>query len=130
MLLYSARPMRRKTLVSLALVVPAGFYSKFYKGPGASWVNNSFDGAFYEIFWILLLSLFLPRVRSSRLAGGVLAGTCVLEFMQLWHPPLLESLRSHLLGALILGTTFDWMDFPYYFLGSAVGWFWLERVRR
>ena len=122
--------MRRKILVSLVVVVPAGFYSKFYRGPGAEWVNNSFDGVFYEIFWFLVFLLFLPGVRSSRLAGSVLAMTCLLEFMQLWHPPFLEMLRSHFLGAVILGTTFDWMDFPYYFLGSAIGWFWLEKLRR
>lgn len=121
---------RRKTLISLAVVVPAGFYSKFYRGPGAAWVNSSFDGVFYEIFWCLILALFLPGVRSSRLAAGVLAMTCVLEFMQLWHPPFLELLRRHFLGAVILGTTFDWTDFPYYFLGSAIGWFWLEKLRR
>jgi len=84
----------------------------------------------YQIFWCLLASLALPRTSTGRLAGGVLAATCFLEFLQLWHPPLLESLRSNFLGATILGTTFDWTDFPYYFAGSGIGWFWVDRLRR
>jgi hypothetical protein len=119
----------KATLASLAIIVPAGFYSKFYRGPGAHWVNDSLDGVFYEVFWCLLLSLVLPRTEPRTLAGGVLAATCVLEFLQLWHPVFLEVLRSTFLGATILGATFDWSDFPYYFAGSGIGWFWLNRLR-
>lgn len=116
-------------MVSLAILVPAGFYSKFYKGPGAGWVNNSFGGVFYTIFWCLVFSLLLPSARPWLLATWVLAATCLLEFAQLWHPPFLEMARSHFLGTIILGTTFDWTDFPYYFAGSAIGWLWVERLR-
>jgi hypothetical protein len=120
----------KATLASLAIIVPTGFYSKFYRGPGAHWVNDSLDGVFYEIFWCLLLSIVLPRTEPRALAGAVLAATCVLEFLQLWHPVFLEALRSTFLGATILGTTVDWSDFPYYFAGSGIGWFWLNRLRR
>jgi hypothetical protein len=121
---------RLATLASLAIVVPVGFYSKVYRGPGAYWVNTSLDGVFYEIFWCLFLSLVLPRVRPQRLAIGVLTATCILEFLQLWHPPFLEAIRGTFLGAAILGSTFDWNDFSYYFAGSGIGWFWLSRLRR
>jgi hypothetical protein len=120
----------KAALASLAVIVPVGFYGKFYRGPGAHWVNDSLDGVFYEIFWCLFLALPLPRTQPRKLAAGVLAATCVLEFLQLWHPPFLETIRSTFLGAAILGTTFDWTDFPYYFAGSGIGWFWLNRLRR
>jgi hypothetical protein len=77
-----------------------------------------------------LLSLVLPGTNTGKIAAGVLAATCVLEFLQLWHPPFLEALRSNFLGATILGTTFDWTDFPYYFAGSGIGWLWLSMLRR
>jgi hypothetical protein len=118
------------TLVLLAFLVPAGLYGKFYRGPGAYWVSNSFDGVLYEIFWCLLASLLLPKVTPVRIAGWVCGITCGLEFLQLWHPPILEILRSHFLGAAILGTTFDWTDFPYYFVGSAIGWLCLATLSR
>ena len=37
---------RLRALVSLAVIVPAGFYSKFYRGPGANWVNGELGGFF------------------------------------------------------------------------------------
>jgi hypothetical protein len=77
-----------------------------------------------------LLSLVLPGTNTGKIAAGVLAATCVLEFLQLWHPPFLEALRSNFLGATILGTTFDWTDFPYYFAGSGIGWLWLNMLRQ
>jgi hypothetical protein len=113
-------------LLSLAIVVPAGYYGKRYRGPGAHWVNDSLGGVFYEILWCLVLAILLPRWKPARIATVVLIATCILEFLQLWHPPLLEWLRSFFLGRTILGSYFDWTDFPYYFAGSALGWAWLR----
>jgi hypothetical protein len=119
---------RRWTLVSIAGIVPVGFDAKLYRGPAAEWVNDSLSGAFYVVFWCLVFFSLRPQWRPANIAASVLAATCALEFLQLWHPPLLESARSHFLGAAILGTTFDWSDFPYYFAGAALGWLWLNRL--
>jgi Protein of unknown function (DUF2809) len=117
-------------LVSLAIVAPLGYFAKRgYHGPSAAWVHDSFGGVLYEVFWCLVLALLLPRWSSVRIACLVLVTTCILEFLQLWHPPFLEWLRSFFLGRTILGSYFDWSDFPYYFVGSAIGWLWLRAVR-
>ncbi|HEY1494825.1 MAG TPA: DUF2809 domain-containing protein [Candidatus Solibacter sp.] len=116
-------------LFSIAIVVPVGFYGKrLYHGPAAHWVADSFGGVFYEILWCLVLALLIPRWKASRIALTVLIATCILEFLQLWHPPLLEWLRSFFIGRTILGSFFDWSDFPYYFIGSALGWLWLRAI--
>jgi len=107
-----------------------GFYSKFYRGPAAEWVNGSLGGVLYEIFWCLLSFLCFPRTKPLRIAGIVLAVTCLLEFLQLWHPPFLETLRSCFLGRALLGTTFAWLDFPHYLAGSLLGWLWVKCLRR
>ena len=122
-------PLRKWALFSLTIIVPIGFYSKFYGGPAAAWVNDSLGGVFYEIFWCLLILLFLPKVKPWIIALSVLVVTCILEFMQLWHPPFLEILRSNFMGRTLLGTTFAWTDFPYYFLGSGIGWFWIKHLQ-
>ena len=114
------------TLISLAVIVPTGFYSKFYAGPGADWVNNSLGGVFYEIFWCLVIFLFSKRLKPLKIAVFVFICTCGVEFLQLWHPGFLEFVRSFFIGRTILGTTFVWSDFPYYFLGSGIGWFWMK----
>jgi hypothetical protein len=116
---------RSWTVLSLLIIVPIGFYSKFYTGPAANWVNNSLSGAFYEVFWCALLFLFLDD-NPWIIATFVLMMTCLLEFLQLWHPPFLEFIRSHFLGRAVLGTSFTWSDFPYYFLGCGVGWLWMR----
>jgi len=118
------------TFISLAVIVPIGFYTKFYTGPAALWVNYSLGGVFYEIFWCLLVYFAYPNARPLAIAVGVLLVTCLLEFLQLWHPPLLELLRSHFLGRTVLGNSFAWSDFPYYFIGSGLGWLWLDELRR
>lgn len=131
MMTFRDRPRRwMPGLLSLAVVVPAGWYGKVYRGPGAHWVNDSLGGVSYEILWCLVFGLCLPRCKAARIAAAVLIVTCILEFLQLWHPPLLEWLRSYFLGRTILGSTFDWWDFPYYFAGSALGWLWLRTIDR
>ena len=120
---------RTPTLLSILIIVPIGFYSKFYAGPAAFWVNNSLGGVLYVVFWCLVLLLFLPSTRPSIICTCVLAGTCILEFLQLWHPPFLTWVRGSFLGQTLLGTTFMWSDFLYYFLGSALGWVFLLRLR-
>jgi hypothetical protein len=114
------------TLISLLIIVPVGFYSKLYAGPAANWVNNSLSGAFYEIFWCLLIFLFWDKGQPWIIAASVLVATCLLEFLQLWHPPFLEFMRSYFIGQAVLGTSFTWSDFPYYFLGCGIGWLWLS----
>jgi len=120
------------TLLSLLIIIPIGFYSKFYRGPASEWVNNSLGDVFYEIFWCLLIFLILSESRFWKscypliIASGVFIFTCALEFLQLWHPPFLVFLRSYFIGATILGTTFVWSDFPYYLIGSIIGYFWIK----
>jgi hypothetical protein len=117
-------------LLSFAILIPVGFWTKHYQNTTVPWVRASLGGAFYEIFWCLLAGFLLPRPKSRTIAAWVLAVTCGLEFLQLWHPPALEAARATFLGATILGSSFDWGDFPYYFIGSACGWLWLYRIRR
>ena len=116
----------RWILLSLLMIVPIGFYSKFYTGPAHVWVNDSLGGAFYEIFWCLLIFLFLNKTAPWKIAIIVFIITCSLELLQLWHPPFLELMRSNFIGRTIIGTSFVPSDFIYYILGSAVGWIWLK----
>lgn len=118
----------KQTLLSILIITPIGFYSKFYHGPAASWVNDSLVGLFYEIFWCLVGFLFFPHSKPWKITTIVLTSTCLLEFLQLWHPLFLEMLRSHFIGATVLGTSFVWSDFPYYFFGSGLGWLWLRGI--
>ena len=107
----------------LIVIVPLGFYTKFYGGPGHAWVNNTLGGFIYEVFWCLVVAFLLPGLKPLRIAVYVFSVTCLLEVLQLWHPGFLEYLRSFFIGRTILGSAFSWMDFPYYAAGSATGWY-------
>ncbi len=120
---------RTQTILSILIITPIGFASKFYRGPAAAWVNDSLGGMFYVIFWCLVVFLFFPKSTPWKIATIVLIFTCLLEFLQRWHPPFLEFLRSNFLGATVLGTSFVWSDFLYYFLGSGIGWRWLHWIK-
>ena len=120
-----------RVVLSLLVVTPLGFAFKFYSGPGNGWFNDYGAGVVYEIFWILLASLFFPSKRSANVIPVyVLVLTCILEFLQLWHPPFLEVIRSFFLGSALIGTTFVWWDFPHYVFGCLTGWIWLRLLFR
>jgi hypothetical protein len=117
-------------LLLLIVIVPLGFYTKFYSGPASAWIGNSLGGLVYEVFWCLVLAFFFPLLKPFNIATGVFIGTAVLEFFQLWHPAFLEYLRSGFIGRTILGSSFNWMDFPYYAAGVLIGWYVLKILKK
>lgn len=109
-------------------VVPAGFALKVAM-PAGSWLHDHGAGALYEVFWILAAYFVWPQERAERrICWSVCIVTCGLEFLQLWHPPFLESVRATFVGATLIGTTFDWGDFPPYAIGSLLGWAWIRGI--
>jgi hypothetical protein len=119
----------RSALAALLLFeIPFGYWLRF-RAPFSPQFCDSAGGALYVILWILMVGVFLWRPAARRIAGTVLAITCALEFLQLWHPAWLEAIRATFPGRVLLGTTFGWTDFPPYFLGAALGWLMLGAVR-
>jgi hypothetical protein len=83
----------------------------------------------YVVFFMLAAFVIVPRGKAATpIAVGVCAGTCLIEFVQLWQPPWLQNIRSCLLGAALLGTSFSWWDFPAYFVGAFLGWLLLRWI--
>lgn len=126
----TAIPVHVKLILLLLLITILGFTAKYYPYAGSFWINNYLAGLFYEIFWCIVIALFLHRVKTIRISMGVLIVTCALEFLQLWHPPFLTQFRSTFIGRTLIGTSFSWVDFPFYFLGCAIGWFLIEKIRK
>lgn len=113
---------RGRYLAALAVVTPLGFLTKFYTGPGATWVADHAGGFLYVVFWIAAVLALFPHLSGRAVAAAVAIATCALEFAQLWHPPVLEAVRATFLGHALLGSTFAWSDFPYYFAGALLGY--------
>ncbi|MBD2518668.1 DUF2809 domain-containing protein [Nostoc sp. FACHB-973] len=117
---------RWRTILSLVIILPIGLLYSHYRY-STGWLNQEVGGIFYEIFWCLFAFLFITTHSSVwQIPLWVLVITCLLEFMQLWHPPFLNSVRSFWWGKMLIGSAFTWADFPYYFIGSGLGWLWLR----
>jgi Protein of unknown function (DUF2809) len=114
---------RWRMLGSAIALIPLGYFIRFH-GPGPAWLNDALGSVMYEMFWITLGLGIWPKIRPLHMAAAVGVATSLLEFLQLWHPPLLQVLRQTLLGRLVLGTTFSWLDFPAYVGGSVLGFLW------
>lgn len=106
-------------LAALALI---GVGTKLYHGWLERWFHNYAGAMVYELFWIVLFGALLPQARPWRIALSVFVVTCALEILQLYHPPLLEAIRSDFFGRALIGDGFDRWDFIYYVIGSALGW--------
>ena len=78
-------------------------------------------GSLYVIAWIFFTLVLAPRLAPLPVCIAALLGTSAIEFLQLWHPPLLEAVRATLPGRLVLGSTFVWGDFPAYGIGALLG---------
>ena len=117
-------------VILLLIIIPAGFYSKLYSGNGYEFINNKLGGVFYEAFWCLLFYIILTKSKPLRIAVWVLIITCILEFVQLLENSFLEIIRSNFIGQTLIGNSFTWSDFPYYFIGSALGFLILKGIER
>ena len=118
------------TVLILIVIVPLGFFTKFYSGPAEDWINNSVGGLLYEVFWCLVIAFIFTKIKPYKIALWVFIITCLLEILQLWHPSFLEFVRNNFIGRTILGNSFNWMDFPYYIFGSLLGYFILSGITR
>ncbi|PIS27783.1 MAG: DUF2809 domain-containing protein [Candidatus Marinimicrobia bacterium CG08_land_8_20_14_0_20_45_22] len=118
------------TILIILVITPIGFATKSYEGIGERWMHNYGGAILYEIFWCLILFLVFQKLRPYLNALYVFISTSILEIAQLWHPPFLVAIRSTYLGRTILGTTFVWVDFLYYLIGSLIGYFMLIVLNR
>lgn len=121
---------RRRLALSLLFLVPLGIGTKIYAGPAAGWVRGHAGGLLYVVFWIGVVATVLPHLSPWKTAGGVLFVTCLLEFLQLWHPPVLQTVRQTFIGRVLIGTTFAWWDFLHYGLGALLGALFVRGITR
>jgi hypothetical protein len=61
------------------------------------------------------------RASTLRLALLALGFAWAIEFSQLYHSEWIDQIRSTRIGALILGSVFNWPDLLAYAIGVSVG---------
>ena len=78
------------------------------------------------IFWLVLV--VAPRIRASVAAAVAFGVSVAVELFQLTGIPAELGAQSAL-ARLVLGTTFNAPDLPFYAVGAALGWALLLAVR-
>ncbi|MFP4620785.1 MAG: DUF2809 domain-containing protein [Bacteroidales bacterium] len=119
-----------KALVLIVVIAALGVLAKLIPNGGAIWISHQLAGLFYVTELSLIFFLFFPEHFIFLLVLAAFLITSLVEFIQLWHPAFLEPVRSTLLGHTIIGSTFSWLDFPWYIGGAVLGWFLLKWVRK
>ncbi len=78
-----------------------------------------------DALWSLMvffgLGLLFPRLSTRTTATLALIFSFLVETSQLYHSPWIDAIRSTRLGALILGSVFNWPYFPAYIVGVLIG---------
>ncbi|MDX3799736.1 DUF2809 domain-containing protein [Streptomyces sp. AK04-3B] len=77
--------------------------------------------ALYTVLLLTLIVALAPRVTPPTAAGGALAASWAVEFLQLSSVPADLSRRSAL-ARLVLGSTFNPPDLLWYAVGALAGW--------
>ncbi|MBS3770339.1 MAG: DUF2809 domain-containing protein [Bacteroidales bacterium] len=119
-----------KTIVLIVIITALGFSAKLVPHGEATWLSNQLAGLFYVTELSLILYLFFPEHFIILLVIAAFLLTSLVEFMQLWHPAFLEPIRSSFLGHTIIGSTFSWLDFPWYVGGAVLGWLLLKWIKK
>jgi len=121
---------RAALLVSIALIIPIGYSVRFSTSLGMPSLQDIVGSLAYQILLMFLVAFFYPRTSLAKIAVGVCVASSAGELLQLWQPPLLQTIRATWIGRIILGNTFTLSDFPPYAVGSFLGWLGLRWLRR
>lgn len=119
------KPDVRRSIAVLVCVASAVlcFAYAYFRQQLPDWWRGHGGGIPYVVFWIAIGFVVFPYRRAivpvSIFATGF---TCLLEILQLWHPSWLSEFRASRFGAALIGSGFDWRDFPPYFIGGLMGW--------
>lgn len=70
------------------------------------------------VFWVV--GALFPALSVIRVALVALVVALLTEFSRLYHTPWLDEFRLQLLGALLLGRIFSWLNIFAYVIGIAL----------
>lgn len=107
--------------LATALVVGTGLLWRSGLLPLPDFVAKYGGDALWALVVFLGLGIAFHRGTTVRIALLAVGFAWSVEFLQLYHAPWIDGIRSTRLGHLVLGTTFNGPDLLAYVIGIALG---------
>ena len=113
--------------IATALIIGTGLLWRSGIVPLPVFLAKYGGDALWALVVFLCFGFAFSRSSTTRIALVALCFSWSVEFLQLYHVPWLDGIRSTRLGHLVLGETFNSPDLLAYVIGIALGAF-AERV--
>lgn len=111
---------RIPALLALVIVIVLGLASRAYPWLFPAVFEKYPGDALWAMAVYLGLKILAPRSAPLRLGVAALSLSFVVEWSQLYHVAWLDAMRSHFIGHLFLGSTFNVIDLFAYSVGIAL----------
>src|SRR5689334_9242396 len=108
-------------VLAAALVIGTGLLWRSGLLPLSPFLTKYGGDALWALVVFLGVGFVFPRSSPVRIALGALCVAWSVEFLQLYHAPWIDGIRSMRLGHLVLGSSFNGPDLIAYFIGIALG---------
>ena len=109
---------RLPVMVALGVVIGLGLASRTYDGLFPNAFGKYPGDALWTVVAYLGWKLVVPAMVPWKLGLMALGQSFGVEFLQLYHAPWLDGIRGNYFGHLLLGSTFNPMDFVAYSVGT------------
>lgn len=109
--------------VAATLVIGTGLLWRSGLFPLPDFIAKYGGDALWALVVFLCFGIAFHRRSTVRIALAAVCFAWSVEFLQLYHAPWIDAIRSTRFGRLILGTTFNSPDLLAYVIGIALGAF-------
>lgn len=115
--------LKQRLILSLYLIITIlfGLLSRSSFVPHTSFIGTYAGDTLWALAVSLGFSIVFIRTSGRTIFIISLLFSFAIEFLQLYHSPWIDTLRSYKIGALILGSGFLWSDLVCYTVGVALG---------
>ena len=107
--------------LAIALVIGTGLLWRSGLLPLPSFLAKYGGDSLWALVVFLCFGFAFHRSSTMRIALGAVCFAWSVEFLQLYHAPWIDGIRSTRLGHLVLGTMFNSPDLLAYVIGIALG---------
>ncbi|MFT5288829.1 MAG: hypothetical protein ACI8QS_001113 [Planctomycetota bacterium] len=106
--------------MALTGVIALGLATRSHALPWPDFVASNCGDALWTVALYLAICFACPRWKATHVALQAASISVAVEFSQLLSLPWLATARETILGRLLLGTDFVWVDIPRYLTGAVV----------